>query len=78
MVALELFYKKGYENTTIKDIIEEIGVSKGAFYHYFESKEDVIVAIAKEFHEPGLCHGDNRILHEPGKDNRPFVGRLYP
>ncbi len=49
MAALELFYKKGYENTTIKDIIEELGVSKGAFYHYFESKEDVIVAIAKEF-----------------------------
>lgn len=49
MAALELFYNKGYENTTIKDIIEELGVSKGAFYHYFESKEDVIVAIAKEF-----------------------------
>jgi AcrR family transcriptional regulator len=49
MTALELFYKKGYENTTIKDIIDEMGVSKGAFYHYFESKEDVVVAIAKAF-----------------------------
>ena len=49
MAALELFYKKGYENTTINDITDELGVSKGAFYHYFESKEDVIVAIAKEF-----------------------------
>ncbi|MEW6624821.1 MAG: TetR/AcrR family transcriptional regulator [Bacillota bacterium] len=51
MTALELFYKKGYENTTIKDIIDELGVSKGAFYHYFASKEDVIVALAKEFTE---------------------------
>ncbi len=47
--ALELFYRKGYENTTIKDIIDELGVSKGAYYHYFESKEDIIIAIAAEF-----------------------------
>ncbi|TYQ12778.1 UNVERIFIED_CONTAM: TetR family transcriptional regulator [Acetivibrio alkalicellulosi] len=48
-VALELFYEKGYEKTTIKDIIERMGVSKGAFYHYFQSKEDVIVSISKEY-----------------------------
>jgi len=47
--ALELFYRKGYENTTIKDIIDELGVSKGAFYHYFESKEAIIINIAREF-----------------------------
>jgi len=47
--ALELFYRKGYENTTIKDIIDELGVSKGAFYHYFVSKEDIIISIAREF-----------------------------
>ncbi|MDQ2087306.1 TetR/AcrR family transcriptional regulator [Herbivorax sp. ANBcel31] len=47
--ALELFYEKGYEKTTIKDIIDKMGVSKGAFYHYFESKEDVIIIIAKEY-----------------------------
>lgn len=49
MTAFELFYKKGYENTTINDIINELGLTKGAFYHYFESKEDVIVAIARDF-----------------------------
>jgi AcrR family transcriptional regulator len=49
MTAFELFYKKGYENTTINDIIDELGLTKGAFYHYFESKEDVIVAIARDF-----------------------------
>lgn len=54
MAALELFYKKGYENTTIKDIIDELGVSKGAFYHYFQSKEDVIVALAKDFTESAV------------------------
>jgi AcrR family transcriptional regulator len=45
-VALELFSSKGYEKTTINDIINKLGVSKGAFYHYFNSKEDIIEAIA--------------------------------
>lgn len=52
--ALELFYKKGYENTTINNIIDELGVSKGAFYHYFESKEDVIISIAREYSERSI------------------------
>ncbi|UMZ72794.1 TetR/AcrR family transcriptional regulator [Natranaerofaba carboxydovora] len=52
--ALELFYEKGYEKTTIKDIIGRMGVSKGAFYHYFESKEDVIITIAKDYADKAI------------------------
>jgi len=54
MAALELFHEKGYEKTTIQDIIDKMGVSKGAFYHYFESKEDVIEKIAKEYAQRGI------------------------
>ncbi|ACB84340.1 TetR/AcrR family transcriptional regulator [Natranaerobius thermophilus] len=54
MTALELFYEKGYEKTTIKDIINKMDVSKGAFYHYFESKEDVITSLAKEYADRAL------------------------
>ena len=49
--ALELFNEKGYEKTTVKDIIDAMGVSKGAFYHYFQSKEDVIEEISDVFAE---------------------------
>lgn len=49
--ALDLFYDKGYEKTTINDIINKLGVSKGAFYHYFESKEDIIETIAVGYTE---------------------------
>lgn len=49
LAALELFYTKGYENTTIRDIIGELGVSSGAFYHYFQSKEDVVIALAQSY-----------------------------
>ncbi len=52
--ALELFHEKGYEKTTIQDIIDKMGVSKGAFYHYFASKEDVIEKIAKDYAARGI------------------------
>ena len=34
--AWKLFYEQGYDNTTVDDIVEESGTSKGSFYHYFE------------------------------------------
>ena len=40
--AQKLFYEKGYEQTSINAIIDEIGVSKGAFYYYFNSKEELL------------------------------------
>lgn len=43
--ALELFKTKGYEQTTILDIVDKMGVSRGAFYHHFKSKEEVLYAI---------------------------------
>lgn len=49
--AWKLFYREGYDNTTIDDIIEEANVSKGSFYHYFESKESLIDGISYLFDE---------------------------
>ncbi len=43
--GLELFYKQGYYNTSIDDILKSLELSKGAFYHHFESKEDFFVSI---------------------------------
>ncbi|MEW6229564.1 MAG: TetR/AcrR family transcriptional regulator [Bacillota bacterium] len=51
-VSLRLLNEKGYDETTVNDIIEAIGVSKGAFYYYFSSKEDVIKAIAAQQAQP--------------------------
>lgn len=44
--ALALFQRQGYERTTLNDILGQVGVSKGAFYHYFAAKEDVLAALA--------------------------------
>ena len=46
-VALKLVYTKGYERMTIQDILDELQISKGAFYHYFESKADVLEALVE-------------------------------
>ena len=39
--ALKLFLQKNYKGVTMKDIVKSTGLSKGAFYHYFESKEKI-------------------------------------
>lgn len=44
--SMELFLKKGYDNTTIQDIVDELGdLSKGAIYHHFKSKEEILEAV---------------------------------
>ena len=40
--AEKLFLEKGYEQTSIDDILKASGISKGGFYHYFKSKEDIL------------------------------------
>lgn len=43
--AEALFLTKGYDKTTINDILKTIGIAKGTFYHYFKSKEEVMDAV---------------------------------
>ena len=44
--AQRLFLEKGYDNTTIQDIVGELGgLSKGAVYHHFKSKEEIMDAV---------------------------------
>jgi AcrR family transcriptional regulator len=43
--AFEVFSQKGYHDTTMDDVAEKLGVSKGALYQYFKSKEDLYRAI---------------------------------
>lgn len=49
--AWKLFYEHGYNNTTIDDIIELAQTSKGSFYHYFESKDDLLGSLSYLFDE---------------------------
>ena len=40
--AQELFYQRGYATTSIASIIDAVGIAKGTFYHYFQSKADLL------------------------------------
>jgi len=46
-VAQRLIQSKGYEGFSIQDVIDDVGASKGAFYHYFGSKADLLEAIVE-------------------------------
>lgn len=49
--AWELFYEYGYDNTTVDDIVERSGTSKGSFYHYFAGKDALLSSLSTIFDE---------------------------
>ncbi|MEG0319663.1 MAG: TetR/AcrR family transcriptional regulator, partial [Niameybacter sp.] len=67
--ALNLFIEKGYENTSIQDIINNLGgLSKGAIYHHFKSKEEIFEAVCKKI-------GDaNALYYAKIRDNQTHTG----
>ena len=46
--ALELFAEKGYEATSMREIAEQIGISKPALYYHFDSKEDIVRGVLSD------------------------------
>jgi AcrR family transcriptional regulator len=49
--ALELFRERGFDGTPVQQIVERAGHTKGAFYHHFESKADVLRILRRQFLE---------------------------
>lgn len=47
--AQRLFHIKGFEKCTVNDILKEVAIAKGTFYHYFKSKEEVLDAIVSRY-----------------------------
>jgi len=75
-VALDLFIRKGYEATSMREIAEPLGISKAALYYHFPSKAHILMALHLEMHRA------TRDLHdvpEPGVDGEAwgrFVDQL--
>ncbi|MEH2511623.1 AcrR family transcriptional regulator [Nitrobacteraceae bacterium AZCC 1564] len=53
--AQALFLERGYDNASLNEMIAATGLSKGAFYHYFESKEALLEALAERFAQQALA-----------------------
>lgn len=52
-VALDLFTEQGYDGTSLREIAEQLSITKAAIYYYFESKEDILMALHLRLHEFG-------------------------
>ncbi len=49
--AWQLFYEQGYDNTTVEEIVEASGTSRGSFYHYFDGKDALLSSLSYLFDE---------------------------
>jgi AcrR family transcriptional regulator len=52
--ALDLFIEKGFDKTSLREIAEQVGVTKAALYYHFASKEDILMALHLRLHEFGF------------------------
>ena len=63
--ARKLMLAQGYPITSVDDILEAAGVSKGSFYHYFDSKEELALTAMHEF----LADGAALMMDGPFRDD---------
>jgi len=70
--AMRLFAAQGYEQTSINQIIAALNISKGAFYHHYSSKEDLVEALAAMYAEEAAARARS-VLEDESLD---AFGRL--
>jgi AcrR family transcriptional regulator len=59
--ALEVFARKGYRNARIDDVAEAAGVTKGAVYHYFDTKEALLLGVIEHYHALAFHRADEAL-----------------
>lgn len=70
--AWQLFYRQGYEATTVEEIIEESGTSRGSFYHYFAGKDALLGTLSYLFDEEY-----QRLMQQPLEQMNAFDALMY-
>lgn len=77
-VSLKLFQEKGYEATTIQDIVDALGMSKGAIYHHFKSKVDIMDLLSERYYQNLSWFPDPKgIPGENGLEKLRYVFRYF-
>lgn len=74
--GIEIFAAKGYYNTHIAEIVESVGIAKGTFYLYFNSKKDLFVSLIKRYEDIFLNLFDVDIVAAETEDLRLFFSEL--
>lgn len=55
-VACHLFQTKGYDQVTMQDVMDSLGIAKGTIYHYFKSKDELFEAVIESIVETNINH----------------------
>jgi len=73
--ARSLFQSKDYDQTTMQDVIEAVGIAKGTVYYYFKSKEELLEAVVNDIAEASAAYMQ-AIVDEPGGNALDKLRRL--
>jgi len=75
-IARRLFFSQGYGSTSVNEIIATIGIAKGTFYHYFDSKEDLMIDLADQITDEAIAIID-KIVTKTGMDAREKLLQVF-
>jgi AcrR family transcriptional regulator len=70
--AQRLMQAKGYDQMSIQDVLDEVGTSKGAFYHYFDSKSALLEAVVERMVDGAVA----RVTPLVADSETPALGKL--
>jgi TetR/AcrR family transcriptional regulator, cholesterol catabolism regulator len=68
--AARVFARRGYDQTSVPELAETLGMASGALYHYFDRKEDVLIAICDQLMDPLLVRARELAGGEQRPDER--------
>lgn len=66
--AARVLAERGYDQTTVPDLAEAMGLTAGGFYHYFSGKEDLLGRICEQLMEPLLAEAQSVLEAAPGPE----------
>ena len=69
--AMELFWEKGYQSTSVADLLKRAEVHSGSLYHFFPGKQDVLLAVLDQY----LAGIDEMLLAAAWKDVADPIGQ---
>jgi AcrR family transcriptional regulator len=73
LAAMELFWEKGYQSTSVADLLQRAGVHSGSLYHYFPGKQDVLIAVLDLY----LAGIDEMLLEPVWKNVSDPINRVF-
>jgi len=76
-VSAKLFKEQGYEKTSIQDILNELKMSKGAVYHHFKSKKEILDAIEEEHYNKSIVFFKQMVRESEGANAKEKMSQVF-